>query len=61
MVVRRRVRWAVWLVLAAAGLAGVSGCYEKVIRASGPGAWQYKVEESNRDNNIFADFKDEKK
>ncbi len=44
---RRLARSIVAVALGAVVFAALGGCYQKVIRASGPGAWQYKVEETD--------------
>lgn len=44
------------ILLVVLGLVGSTGCYSKVVRAKGPGASQYKVEQSDRDNPYFSDL-----
>ncbi|HVZ94214.1 MAG TPA: hypothetical protein VG797_06865 [Phycisphaerales bacterium] len=53
-------RAVIWTALAGMALGALAGCYSKVIRASGPGAWQYKVEESDVDNDAFSNFEKKK-
>lgn len=54
------VRRVVATVLGLLVCASLGGCYQKVVRASGPGASEYKIEESDRHNSLFGQWLDPK-
>jgi hypothetical protein len=46
------------MVLGVLACGVLGGCYQKVVRASGPGASEYKIEESDRHNSLFGQWLD---
>ncbi len=60
---RRTARLVLGVASAIAAAVALPGCYRKVIRAPGPGADQYEIEESDRDNVVlpYLEPKDKKK